>query len=157
ERDLLAREAIRVAGTVPALVVVTDENADGIRELDPLEQRGRDGRVLAHDRELLEVEGPAAREPLVGQLELAQADVVEETGHRDLLDRFCPELQMGREAAREKPDGEAVRFQLRVRTVARLEEEVDEAPVRAPVPRGRADVGQSRTDEPVRLVQNRGQ
>ncbi len=73
-----AAQAIRVAESVPALVVVTDRG-HGIRERgDPGDDLGAPGGVLAHDGSLGAVEPVRLREDRVGHPDLP--DVVEERG-----------------------------------------------------------------------------
>ena len=53
ERDLVAREAVRVSGPVPALVMVADDRPGRREQVERLEQRVADLRVRLDDRALL--------------------------------------------------------------------------------------------------------
>ena len=72
ERDVGAREAVRVAAAVPALVLVAHQQTGAGEELD-----GRED-LLADDRVALDLE------PLLGRQRAALVE--DRLGHRDLAD-----------------------------------------------------------------------
>ena len=53
ERDVLARQAVRVARAVPALVVVADDELGVAEEVDVAQDLPADDRGAAHQRALL--------------------------------------------------------------------------------------------------------
>ena len=76
ERYLLALQAVRVAGAVPALVVVADDGHERVRELDAFEYLRADHRVQLHPVELGGGELARLVQDVVGNGDLA--DVVQE-------------------------------------------------------------------------------
>ena len=85
-RDVLAAQAERVAGAVPALVVAEHQRRHGVRERDVLDDLEAHLRVDLHLPELLVGQRTGLREDVLGHGELA--DVVEHGGRRDALDLF---------------------------------------------------------------------
>ena len=83
QRDLLADEAVGVAGAVVPLVVVADERALGGELVDVLEDLLALGRVLVHEDPLLARELLRLQQDGVADADLA--DVVEKAGPLELL------------------------------------------------------------------------
>ena len=92
DRDLLTREAVRVAAAVPVLVAVADDLADLLQPLD----RGEDARaqlgVEPDDLPLLVGERARLGEDRLGHADLA--DVVEERAELEPLQRLRVEPEL---------------------------------------------------------------
>ena len=92
ERDRVAREAVRVARAVPALVVVADDELALAEEVDVAQDLRADHGVAAHQRVLLLGQRAGLEQDRVGHGDLA--DVVQQEAELDLrrvLDRRSPQ------------------------------------------------------------------
>jgi len=76
--DLLALQTIRIAGSVPALMVRTDDGCDWIREFDARYYFRPDHRVNLHLLELFGRQFPRLRDDVFGYREFA--DIVQNRG-----------------------------------------------------------------------------
>ena len=106
ERDVLARQAVRVAAAVPGLVVVADPRVDR-RDAEALEQPVADLGMLAQHDQLLVVERAGLLQDAVGDRDLAE--VVQQAGEPQLLDRLVVEAQRAGDALDEPADRLRVR------------------------------------------------
>src|SRR5664279_5697634 len=101
ERNLVAPDPVRIAAAVPPFVVMPDERGDRVGPRDVLDEVGSDARMLAEKGQLFIGQRALRVERVV--VELAHADVVQDAGHRNLLDLHGrnPELrgQLPRHAA----------------------------------------------------------
>ena len=84
ERDVLAGQAVGIAGAVPALVVRADQRHDRIRERHVRDDLGADARMRLDAGELLGGERPRLREDVLGHGQLA--DVVQQRRGLDAAD-----------------------------------------------------------------------
>src|SRR5947209_8782473 len=76
DRNLLALQAVRIAGPIPALVLGSDDRTERREELDRDEDPLADHRMFSHDGELLWGEWSRFLEDVAGDADLA--DVVQE-------------------------------------------------------------------------------
>ncbi len=98
ERDLLGAKAVRVPASVPPLVMVAHERRDRVGPRDLVHDERAHAGMLAQQLQLV-VAQRAFRVQLV-VVQLTDADVVEDAGHRDLLDLHRRESQPRREFPR---------------------------------------------------------
>src|SRR5664279_822842 len=128
ERNLVAPDPIGIAAAVPPFVVMLDERGDRVGPGDVLDEEGADARMLAEQRQLLVGERALRVERVVA--ELAHADVVQDAGHRDLLDFHRRNPDLSGQFPRHAAHVERVRLERRAFLKARLEELVDEPAIR---------------------------
>ena len=83
QRDVLARQSVRVAGPVPLLVVVLDDRQDGPGERDRVEDGRADLRVLLDLGELLLRQPPRLEQDVLRDAEFA--DVVQQRPGRQAV------------------------------------------------------------------------
>ena len=120
EGDLVARETVRVPGTVPAFVMVADDRPGRREQVERLEERVADLRVRLDDRALLLVERPRLEEDTVGDADLA--DVVEDRAQADRLDLVGPQPQQLGDADGQRGEPLAVTVEGRVARLDRVGE-----------------------------------
>ena len=111
ERDLLAREPVRVARAVPVLVVVLDPDVDGA-DVHAVEERRAELGMVRELPLLVRSQGARLLEHPVGDRDLAE--VVETTGELELLDLLVLELQPPGDRLDEQRDALGVRARVLV-------------------------------------------
>ena len=117
ERDRLAGEALRVAGPVPALVVVAHAGERVGREaVDARDDAVADVGVALHLAPLVRREAAGLQQDLVADADLA--DVVEQRAEPDRLDLLAPRARGARPSASREREPPAVQLGV---AVARLD------------------------------------
>ena len=117
ERDAVAREAVRVAAAVPALVAGADELPDAHQRGRGLHDPLADQRVAAHERPLLLVERPALVQDGLRQGDLAH--VVQLGGGHHAVDGVVVEAEAAGDGAGHHADLLPVAAEVRVPLVER--------------------------------------
>ena len=92
EGDLRAAQAVRIAGSVPALMMAAYERVDLGEEGDAGQHLGPDDRVPAHDRPLGLTQRARLAEDLTRNRDLADVVGLGGVANRLAVDRLEPEL-----------------------------------------------------------------
>ncbi len=129
ERDVVAREAVRVAGAVEALVAAPHDAPDFGELLDRSEDARAEVGMRLDDRALVVGQRPGLREDRLRDPDLA--DVVEEGAELQALQRAWLQSELLADAEREIRDPPSVRGDVGVVRLQRVRQRLDRGHERA--------------------------